>query len=66
MSAAQLLIGIVGLTASICTFVLLRLPQYRREQYRGQAFSTARWSRLRSSWLCTLRYVWPQGRFESR
>jgi hypothetical protein len=41
MSAAQLLIVIVGLGASFSTFVLMRYPHHRREQYRGQPFSVA-------------------------
>ena len=39
MSAAQLLIAAVGVTAAVCTFVLMRYPEHRREQYRGSPFS---------------------------
>ena len=39
MSAAQLMIGTISVVASIATFVLMRFPQHRREQYRGEPFS---------------------------
>ncbi|MFN0059750.1 MAG: hypothetical protein ACKVX7_14930 [Planctomycetota bacterium] len=67
MSAAQLLILVVGLVASMSAFVLMRFPQHRRAQYRGAPFS------LRASLvvaafvlaLCLV-LVLAQGRFESQ
>ena len=34
MDAAQMLIGVIGLAASIVTFCLLRFPRVRRAQFR--------------------------------
>ena len=34
MDSAQVLIAIIGLTASIVTFWLMRFPRYRREQFK--------------------------------
>jgi hypothetical protein len=39
MSPAQLLIAAIGVTVAVCTFVLMRYPEHRREQYRGSPFS---------------------------
>lgn len=67
MSAAQLLIGLIGLSASIGAFVLMRFPQHRREEYRGQPFSMAA-SLVTAALVLALclAFVWAQGRFESR
>ena len=67
MSAAQLLIAAVGLIVSIITFMLMRYPRHRREQYRGQAFSTAASLVTAAIVLAAcLVMVWAQGRYESR
>jgi hypothetical protein len=67
MSAAQLLIGVIGLTTSVIAFVLMRFPQHRREQYRGQAFSIPASLAAAAVILVTcLVFVWAQGRFEAR
>jgi hypothetical protein len=67
MSAAQLVIGLIGLVASISTFVLMRFPHHRREQYRGQPFSTAASLIAAAVVLAVcLVFVWAQGRYESR
>lgn len=34
MDSAKVLIAVIGLTASIVTFWLMRFPRYRREQFR--------------------------------
>jgi len=34
MDSAKVLIAVVGLSASIVTFWLMRFPRYRREQFR--------------------------------
>ena len=66
MSAAQLLIGLIGVGASVSTFVLMRFPQHRREQYRGQPFSTAASLAAAAVVLAVcLGFVWAQGRYES-
>jgi len=39
MSPAQWLIAVIGLTASAITYGLMRFPQHRREEYRGDPFS---------------------------
>jgi Co/Zn/Cd efflux system component len=66
MSAAQLLIAVVGLTVSFTTFVLMRYPQHRREQYRGRPFSMVA-SLVTAAIVLTacLAMVWAQGRYES-
>jgi hypothetical protein len=66
MSAAQLLIAVVGLTASIVTFVLMRYPQHRREQYRGRPFSVTA-SLITAAIVLTacLIMAWAQGVYES-
>ena len=67
MSAAQLLIGVIGLGVSVSTFVLMRFPYHRREQYRGQPFSTAASLVAAAVFLAVcLAFVWAQGRYESR
>jgi hypothetical protein len=67
MSPAQLLIAVVGLTVSVVTFVLMRYPQHRREQYRGSAFSiTASLVMATIVLAACLVMVWAQGRYESR
>lgn len=67
MSAAQLVIGVIGLGASFATFVLMRFPQHRRQQYRGSAFSTAASAVAAAVVLAAcLACAWAQGRFESR
>ena len=67
MSAAQLLIVVVGLGASVSTFGLMRYPQQRREQYRGQPFSLAA-SLLAAAVVLAicLVFAWAQGRYEHR
>lgn len=67
MSAAQLLIGVVGLGASFATFILMRFPEYRRQQYLGAPFSTTA-SAVTALLVLTfcLACVWAQGRFEAR
>jgi Co/Zn/Cd efflux system component len=66
MSAAQLLIGIIGLGASVIAFVLMRFPQHRREQYYGRAFSLPASLALAAVILVMcLIFVWAQGRFEA-
>ena len=67
MSPAQLLIGIVGLVASITTFMLMRFPHHRREQYRGEPFSIAA-SVAGAAVILALcmAFVWAQGQYESR
>ena len=35
MSAAEILIAVVGVSASITTYALMRFPHTRREQFRG-------------------------------
>jgi uncharacterized membrane protein YidH (DUF202 family) len=66
MSAAQLLILVIGLGVSISTFVLMRFPQHRREQYRGEAFSTSASLVAAAVVLAVcIAFVWAQGRFES-
>ena len=67
MSAAQLLIVIVGLGASFSTFVLMRFPHHRREQYRGQPFSIAASLIAAAVVLAVcLAFALAQGRYESR
>jgi hypothetical protein len=67
MSAAQLLIVIVGLGASFSTFVLMRFPHHRREQYRGQPFSTAASLAAAAVVLAVcLAFALAQGVYESR
>ena len=66
MSAAQWLIAIVGLVASVSTFALMRFPEHRREQYRGRPFSMA--ASLVSAAIvlaACLVMVWAQGRYET-
>ena len=66
MSAAQLLIAVVGLTVSFTTFVLMRYPRHRREQYRGGPFSMAASLVAAAIVLAAcLVMVWAQGRYES-
>ena len=66
MSAAQLLIGLIGLGVSMGTFVLMRFPQHRREQYRGEPFSTTASFVAAAVLLAVcLAFVWAQGRYES-
>jgi hypothetical protein len=67
MSVAQLLISAIGLGASISAVVLMRLPQHRREPYRGEPFWLAA-SLVVAVFvlaLCLL-FAWVQGRFESQ
>ena len=67
MSAAQLLIVIVGLGASFSTFALMRYPHHRREQYRGQPFSTAASLVAAAAVLAVcLAFALAQGVYESR
>jgi hypothetical protein len=49
------------------TFVLMRFPQHRREQYRGEPFSTpvSLTAALAVLVLCLV-FAWAQGRFEGR
>jgi hypothetical protein len=66
MSPAQWLIVLVGLGASAATFVLMRYPQHRREQYRGEAFSmpVSLFAAAIVLALCLV-FAWAQGRFEA-
>lgn len=66
MSAAQALIVLVGLGLSGGTFVLLRFPGYRREQYRGEAFSmlSSATAAVAMLLLCLV-LAWAQGQYES-
>jgi hypothetical protein len=41
MSPAQWLIVTIGAVVSTTTFMLMRYPQHRREEYRGEPFSSA-------------------------
>ena len=67
MSAAQLLIVVIGVTVSIITFVLMRYPQHRREQYRGRPFSIAASLVTAAIVLAAcLVMVWAQGLYEAR
>jgi hypothetical protein len=66
VSAAQLLIVLVGVGASAATFMLMRFPQHRRVEYRGRAFS------MRASAMAALAvlavclvFAWAQGRYEA-
>ena len=66
MSAAQLLIGVVGAVLVVTTFVLMRRPEHRREQYRGEPFSfTASVIAAALMALLMLVFIWAQGRFEA-
>jgi hypothetical protein len=66
VSAAQLLIVIVGLVTSFTTYVLLRFPEQRREQYRGRPFpqDASLTGAAVVLGLCLL-FAWAQGRFEA-
>jgi hypothetical protein len=67
MSAAQLMIGTISVVASIATFVLMRFPQHRREQYRGEPFSVVASLIAAAAVLAVgVIFVVAQGRFESR
>ena len=67
MSAAQLMIGTVGLFAAAATFILMRFPHHRREQYRGEPFSVVVSLLAAAAVLAlSLSFVLAQGRFESR
>jgi ABC-type Fe3+ transport system permease subunit len=66
MSAAQWLIVAVGLVTSSITFALMRYPEHRREQFRGQAFSV-RLSAIAALIVLAfcLLMAWAQGRYEA-
>lgn len=66
MSAAQWLIASVGLLLAVTTFMLMRFPHHRREQYRGRPFSIGI-SLLAAALMLTLclMFVWAQGQFEA-
>jgi multisubunit Na+/H+ antiporter MnhB subunit len=66
VSAAQWLIVAVGVVTSYVTFGLMRYPEKRREQYRGQAFSVpvSIAAGLVVLVLC-LFFAWAQGRYEA-
>ncbi len=66
MSAAQWLLMIVGVILSVTTFMLMRFPQYRREEYRGGPFSTTTSlvAAVLMLVLCLI-FVLAQGRFEA-
>lgn len=66
MSAAQWLIAIVGLLLAVTTFMLMRFPHHRREQYRGDPFSIgiSLVAAVLVLALC-LTFVWAQGQFEA-
>jgi hypothetical protein len=66
MSAAQLLIAAVGACLVITTFALMRFPQHRREQYRGEPFSLIA-SAVAAGMMAilVLAFIWAQGRFEA-
>lgn len=67
MSLAQLLIGVIGLGASISVFVLMRFPQHRREPYRGEPFSLAASLGVTVVVLALcLLFAWMQGQLESQ
>jgi hypothetical protein len=65
VSAAQWLIVVIGAVVSTSTFMLMRYPQHRREEYRGEPFSAA--SSLTGAAvmlaLCLL-FAWIQGQSE--
>jgi hypothetical protein len=66
MSAAATVDCVVGLTVSFTTFVLMRDPRHRREQYRGEPFSMAASLVAAAIVLAACRVmVWAQGRYES-
>jgi hypothetical protein len=67
MSAAQWMIATVCTVASVVTFMLMRYPHHRREQYRGEPFSVAV-SLIAAGLVLALGviFVFAQGRFESR
>jgi hypothetical protein len=65
MSPAQLLIAAVGVTVAVCTFVLMRYPEHRREQYRGSAFSIpVSLGAVAFILVMFVVFVWAQGRSE--
>jgi hypothetical protein len=66
MSAAEWMIGTICTVASIITFVLMRYPHHRREQYRGEPFSLAV-SLIAAALVLALGviFIFAQGRFES-
>jgi NADH:ubiquinone oxidoreductase subunit 6 (subunit J) len=67
MSAAQWLIAVVGVVVSASTFVLMRYPQHRREQYRGRPFSIAASLVTAAIVLAAcLVMVWAQSLYEAR
>lgn len=67
MSAAQWLIASVGLVLAVTTFMLMRFPHHRREQYRGGPFSLAVSVAAAALMLAVcLVFVWAQGQWEAR
>lgn len=65
MSAAQILIAVVGAVMVAGTFLLMRVPGLRREQYRGEPFSlTASVIAAALMAVLMLVFIWAQGRFE--
>jgi hypothetical protein len=66
MSPAQWLVAGIGATLSIATFMLLRHPRYRRDQFRGEPASLA-WSLAAAALMAGvgILFVWTQGRFEA-
>ncbi|MGE3178070.1 MAG: hypothetical protein AB7O32_11410 [Vicinamibacterales bacterium] len=67
MDAAQWLIATIGFTLAVATFVLMRFPAYRRQQYRGEPFSLAVSLAAAGVMLALcLAMVWAQGEFSPR
>jgi hypothetical protein len=66
MSPAQALVTGIFATLSIATFLLMRYPRYRRQQYRGEPFAL-RTSLVAAAVMLAIGVfcVWAQGRFES-
>jgi uncharacterized membrane protein SirB2 len=66
MSPAQWLVAGVFVTLSIATFLLMRYPRFRRQQYRGEPFALTTSLVAGAVMLATgVVCVWAQGRFES-
>jgi hypothetical protein len=66
MSPAQWLVAGVFATLSSATFLLMRNPRYRREQYRGEPFALTT-SLVAAAVMLAIGVVcvWAQVRFES-